>query len=94
MRHAIKLGGLVALIVLLLPPAASAQTNPYGDWKAVFVGPIETQHKPFAEVTFSIQPAPSGVEIIAQAGHWPGQSDVLIRWGRSKAPTLARRSRR
>jgi len=85
MRQAIKLGGLVALIVLLLPPAASAQTNPYGDWKAVFTGPLETKPKPFSEVTFSIRPTASGLEVTAQAGYWPGQldiSDVTLRGNR------------
>ena len=75
MRHAIKLGVLVALIVLL-PPAVSAQTNPYGDWKAVFTGPLETKPKPFSEVTFSIRPTASGLEATAQAGYWPGQLDI------------------
>jgi hypothetical protein len=85
MRYAIKVGVLVALAVLLLPSDVAAQANPYGDWKAVFTGPLYTRPKPFSEVTFSIRPAAGGPEVTAQAGYWPGQmdiSDVTLRGNR------------
>ena len=64
---------LAALGLVLLPVTLFAQTEPVGNWRAVFVGP---RPKMVDAVTFSIKATPDGLTGTARASNWPGDLDV------------------
>lgn len=67
---------IVALALLTAPLSAQTTTNPVGNWKAVFVGPIGPRPKMVDVITFSIQSTPTGLAGTAQAASWPGELEV------------------
>ena len=70
---------LTALALVLLPlttAAQTVQTNPVGEWRAVFVGPLDDRPKMVDAVTFSIRTTSDGLTGTAQAGQWPGSLEI------------------
>jgi hypothetical protein len=54
----------------------SAQTDPTGSWRAVFVGPMGDRPKMVGAITFTIQSTPTGLTGTARAAEWPGDLEV------------------
>jgi hypothetical protein len=73
MRNALR---FAALALVVLPFRLAAQSTPVGDWKAVFVGPVDDRPKMVDAVTFSILMTPRGLIGTARASAWPGDLDV------------------
>ena len=65
---------LVALSFAVV--TVSAQTDPTGSWRAVFVGPMGDRPKMVGAMTFTIQSTPTGLTGTARAAEWPGDLEV------------------
>lgn len=65
---------LVALSFAVV--TVSAQNDPTGSWRAVFVGPMGDRPKMVGAITFTIQSTPTGLSGTARAADWPGNLEV------------------